>query len=36
MWLARKDIDANLAARFRNAMQAAAVWANREGKPRER
>ena len=31
MWLARKDIDANLAARFRNAMQAAAVWATRSG-----
>lgn len=30
MWLARKDIDANLAARFRNAMQAAAVWANQK------
>ncbi len=28
MWLARKDLDANLAARFRNAIQAAAVWAN--------
>ncbi len=30
MWLARKDIDANLAARFRNAIQAAAVWANQK------
>jgi NitT/TauT family transport system substrate-binding protein len=27
-WMARRDVDANLAARFRNAMQAAAVWAN--------
>ncbi len=26
--MARKDVDANLAARFRNAIQAAAVWAN--------
>jgi hypothetical protein len=30
MWLARKDMDANLAARFRNAIQAAAVWANQK------
>jgi ABC-type nitrate/sulfonate/bicarbonate transport system substrate-binding protein len=28
MWIARKDIDADLAARYRNAIQAAAVWAN--------
>ena len=26
--MARSDVDANLAARFRNAIQAAAVWAN--------
>ena len=30
VWLARKDGDPALAARFRNAIQAAAVWANRE------
>jgi NitT/TauT family transport system substrate-binding protein len=30
VWLARKDMDPVLAARFRNAIQAAAVWANRE------
>lgn len=29
-WLARRDTEATLAARFRNAIQAAAVWANRE------
>jgi NitT/TauT family transport system substrate-binding protein len=29
VFMARKDIDPNLAARFRNAVQAAAVWANR-------
>lgn len=29
-WMARKDVDANLAARFRNAVQAAAVWANQK------
>ena len=28
IWMARKDIDPDLAARFRNAIQAAAVWAN--------
>jgi ABC-type nitrate/sulfonate/bicarbonate transport system substrate-binding protein len=28
MWIARKDIDPDLAARYRNAIQAAAVWAN--------
>ena len=28
MWMARKDVDPNLAARFRNAIQAASVWAN--------
>ena len=28
--MARRDIDPNLAARFRNAVQAAAVWANRK------
>jgi NitT/TauT family transport system substrate-binding protein len=30
IWMARKDMDANLAARFRNAIQAAAVWANKK------
>ena len=30
IWLARRDMDSVLAARFRNAIQAAAVWANRE------
>ena len=29
-WMARKDVDADLAARFRNAVQAAAVWANQK------
>ena len=29
-WIARKDVDANLASRFRNAIQAAALWANQE------
>jgi NitT/TauT family transport system substrate-binding protein len=28
IWMARKDMDPVLAARFRNAIQAAAVWAN--------
>jgi NitT/TauT family transport system substrate-binding protein len=28
VWMARKDLDPTLAARFRNAIQAAAVWAN--------
>ena len=31
VWMTRKDIDPALAARFRNAIQAAAVWANRPG-----
>jgi NitT/TauT family transport system substrate-binding protein len=30
IWMARRDVDANLAARFRKAIQAAAVWANRK------
>jgi NitT/TauT family transport system substrate-binding protein len=30
MWMARKDIDPKLAARFRNAIQAASLWANQE------
>lgn len=30
VWMARKDIDPNLAARFRNAVQAAALWANQK------
>jgi NitT/TauT family transport system substrate-binding protein len=30
IWMARRDVDANLAARFRNAIQAAAVWANQK------
>ena len=30
VWMARRDVDPNLAARFRNAIQAAAVWANQE------
>ena len=30
IWMARKDVDPTLAARFRNAIQAAAVWANQE------
>jgi NitT/TauT family transport system substrate-binding protein len=29
-WIARKDVDPALAARFRNAIQAAAVWANQK------
>jgi len=29
IWMARKDMDSILAARFRNAIQAAAVWANK-------
>lgn len=28
VWVARRDVDPNLAARFRNAIQAASVWAN--------
>jgi NitT/TauT family transport system substrate-binding protein len=30
VWMARKDIAPGLAARFRNAIQAAAVWANKK------
>jgi NitT/TauT family transport system substrate-binding protein len=30
VWIARRDVDPKLAARFRNAIQAAAVWANQE------
>ena len=30
IWMARRDVDPDLAARFRNAIQAAAAWANRE------
>jgi NitT/TauT family transport system substrate-binding protein len=30
VWMARRDVDPNLAARFRRAIQAAAVWANQE------
>lgn len=30
VWIARKDVDPSLAARFRNAIQEAAVWANRK------
>jgi NitT/TauT family transport system substrate-binding protein len=30
IWMARKDVDPDLAARFRNAIQAAAVWANQK------
>ncbi len=29
-WIARRDVDRTLAARFRNAIQEAAVWANRK------
>jgi NitT/TauT family transport system substrate-binding protein len=29
-WMARADVDANVVARFRNAMQNAAVWANQD------
>ncbi len=29
-WLARAGVDQNLAARFRNAVQSAAVWANQK------
>jgi NitT/TauT family transport system substrate-binding protein len=33
-WVARRDVDPTLAARFRNAIQEAAVWANKkENKP---
>src|SRR5215207_923441 len=34
VWMARRDVDSNLAARFRNAIQAAAVWANQEDNER--
>lgn len=34
IWMARRDVDATLAARFRNAIQAAALWANRPGNDR--
>jgi NitT/TauT family transport system substrate-binding protein len=34
VWMARRDVDPNLAARFRDAIQAAAVWANQEGNER--
>jgi NitT/TauT family transport system substrate-binding protein len=30
VWIARRDVDPHLAARFRNAIQAAAVWANHQ------
>jgi NitT/TauT family transport system substrate-binding protein len=30
IWMARKDVDPNLTARFRNAIQAAGVWANKK------
>jgi len=30
VWIARKDIDPGLAARFRNAVQASALWANQK------
>jgi NitT/TauT family transport system substrate-binding protein len=30
IWMARRDVDADLAERFRNAIQAAAAWANQE------
>lgn len=30
IWMARRDVDPALAARFRNAIQAAAVWANQK------
>jgi NitT/TauT family transport system substrate-binding protein len=30
VWMARRDVDSNLAARFRRAIQAAAAWANQE------
>jgi NitT/TauT family transport system substrate-binding protein len=30
VWMARRDVDSNLAARFRKAIEAAAVWANEE------
>jgi NitT/TauT family transport system substrate-binding protein len=30
MWMARRDVDPNLAVRFRNAIQSASVWANQK------
>jgi NitT/TauT family transport system substrate-binding protein len=30
VWIARRDVDSNLAARFRKAIEAAAAWANKE------
>jgi NitT/TauT family transport system substrate-binding protein len=30
MWMARKDVDRDTTARFRNAIQAASVWANKK------
>jgi NitT/TauT family transport system substrate-binding protein len=30
MWMARRDVDPSLAARFRNAIQAASIWANQD------
>ena len=30
LWIARSDVDANVVARFRNAIQNAAVWANQD------
>jgi len=30
VWMSRRDVDPELAARFRNAIQAAAVWANQK------
>ena len=30
IWIARRNVDPNLAARFRNAIQAAAAWANQQ------
>jgi NitT/TauT family transport system substrate-binding protein len=34
IWMARRDVDPDLAARFRKAIQAAAVWANQEANER--
>ena len=34
VWIARRDVDPKLAGRFRNAIQAAAVWANQEANER--
>jgi ABC-type nitrate/sulfonate/bicarbonate transport system substrate-binding protein len=30
IWMARRDVDSDLTARYRNAIQAAAVWANQK------